>query len=89
MFSGPARIAAKTGAPVVCVRTFREEDGYNYRLRYWPAKFVPREAADGNSEAAREAVADMSEWLSGVIREAPEQWLWMHRRWRAEDVRER
>jgi lauroyl/myristoyl acyltransferase len=87
MFSGSARIAAKTGAPIVCARVFREKDGYHYRVRYWPAKFVPPEAADGKSEEAREAVADMSEWLSDVIREAPEQWLWMHKRWRPEDLK--
>jgi len=86
MFSGSARVAAKTGAPIVCARVLREKDGYNHRVRYWPAEFVPREAADGKSEAARDTVAGLSDWLSGVIREDPEQWLWMHKRWRPRDL---
>jgi KDO2-lipid IV(A) lauroyltransferase len=74
-----AALAVKTGAPLVPCRTELLGDG-RYRLTYAPA-------VDWSPSGEREAdVACLTQRLTRQIedwvRETPEQWLWMHRRWK-------
>lgn len=74
-----AALALKTGCVLVPVWTELRKDG-RYVLRYEPALEV-RHHADRDAEIARitQAIARRAEeW----IRRTPEQWLWMHRRWK-------
>ncbi|MFM9975999.1 MAG: lipid A biosynthesis lauroyl acyltransferase [Beijerinckiaceae bacterium] len=65
--------------PVHGVRVIRLP-GYRFKLELTPPLVLPRDAAGvvdvTGAMAAMTAVVD--EW----VREYPEQWLWMHRRWR-------
>ena len=78
---GPARIAMKTGAPVVPV--FIERIGESMRHRvcvYRPLELVPE--GDDPQAALVENVARMTGAIEAAIRRAPDQWIWTHRRWK-------
>ena len=79
-----AALALKTGCALVPAWTELREDG-RYVLRYQPALEVHPEA-DREAEIARitQTIARRTEeW----IRANPEQWLWMHRRWKTQASR--
>jgi Kdo2-lipid IVA lauroyltransferase/acyltransferase len=74
-----ARLAARVECPIHGVRVIRLP---NHRFRLELSEEVrPARAADGNIDvqATMQAVTNVVE---GWIREYPEQWLWLHRRWR-------
>jgi KDO2-lipid IV(A) lauroyltransferase len=74
-----ARVARRTGAPVVPTFALREAPGA-YRLRY-EAPVV----ADQLPEAERgdePLTARYLEILEHAIRDSPQQWLWYHDRWK-------
>ncbi len=82
MFSTVVRLAARTGVPIVPGQVLLEPDGFHHRVTYYPPIDVPREAEDETSPITRELLQKMADWLSGVIRNHPEQWWGIHRRWR-------
>lgn len=78
--SGMARIAQKTGAAVVPGFLLWEPREKRYILRFGAELNLVR---TGDSEA--DAVANTALFTSVIelyVREYPEQWLWMHRRWK-------
>ncbi|WP_371417192.1 lysophospholipid acyltransferase family protein [Granulicella sp. L60] len=78
--SGLARIALKTGAAVVPGFLLWEESEQKYVLRFGEELDVLH---TGDSEA--DAIANTAAFtaaMEGYIRRYPEQWLWMHRRWK-------
>jgi KDO2-lipid IV(A) lauroyltransferase len=78
--SGMARIAAKTGAAVVPGFLLWEESEQKYVLRFGEELPVLR---TGDSE--QDALANTASFtaaMEGYIRQYPEQWLWLHRRWK-------
>jgi KDO2-lipid IV(A) lauroyltransferase len=79
-----AALALKTGCALVPVWTELRRDG-RYVLHYEPALEV-RLDAERDAEIARltQAIARRAE---GWIRRTPEQWLWMHRRWKTQPRR--
>jgi KDO2-lipid IV(A) lauroyltransferase len=77
--SGPARIALRTGAPVMPGCMIREADGRN-RMELEPSVPLIR---TGDLEAdIRKNTAVWVETLERMVRRHPEQWVWMHRRWK-------
>ncbi|MDQ2833949.1 MAG: lysophospholipid acyltransferase family protein [Acidobacteriota bacterium] len=78
--SGMARIAAKTGAAVVPGFLLWEESEGRYVLRFGEELGVVN---SGDAEADVMAnTARFTAAIEGYIRRYPEQWLWMHRRWK-------
>jgi KDO2-lipid IV(A) lauroyltransferase len=78
--SGMARIALKTGAAVVPGFLLWEESEGKYVLRFGKEL----EVVD-SGDAERDAVTNTAAFtaaIEGMIRRYPEQWLWMHRRWK-------
>ncbi len=79
--SSIARLAEKTGAlilPVVCLRVAPGR----YRLVYGPpidVRALPPEEREVEPLTARVAAL-----VESQVRAAPEQWLWLHDRWRAD-----
>jgi Kdo2-lipid IVA lauroyltransferase/acyltransferase len=68
------KLAHRTGAAVVPGFALWEEKERRYVLRFYP-----------EIQITGEAVADtqrIHSFLESVIREYPDQWLWIHRRWR-------
>jgi KDO2-lipid IV(A) lauroyltransferase len=78
--SGMARIAAKTGAAVVPGFLLWEESERRYVLHFGKELDVIR---TGDSEQdALGNTASFTAAIEGYIRQYPEQWLWLHRRWK-------
>jgi KDO2-lipid IV(A) lauroyltransferase len=72
--TGFAKLAAHSGASVVPGFALWSEEERRYVLRFYPPVRMTGDAArDTEVLQAR---------LEEVIRECPEQWLWIHRRWK-------
>jgi len=78
--SGMARIALKTGAAVVPGFLLREEKEQGYVLRFGHELDLVR-TADSEADALANT-ALFTSVIEGYVREYPDQWLWMHRRWK-------
>jgi Kdo2-lipid IVA lauroyltransferase/acyltransferase len=69
-----ADLALRTGAAVVMGFCRREADGrYRISMRELPADGLEPEAL----------TAQMTAEIEAAVRAAPEQWVWMHRRWKS------
>lgn len=78
--TGLARIALHTGAAVLPAYIFWDAGLGKYRLRFEPAI----ELARSGDEAAdiRENTARFTRVIENYARRYPDQWLWVHRRWK-------
>lgn len=72
--AGFAKLAARSGAAVIPGFAIWSESEQRYVLRFYPP--VPM-----SGDAARDTQALQAQ-LEAVIREYPDQWLWIHRRWK-------
>jgi Kdo2-lipid IVA lauroyltransferase/acyltransferase len=78
--SGMARIALKTDAAVVPTFTIWDNELGKYRLRFDPAVELAR---TGDLEADIKAnTQKFTSIIEDYVRKYPEQWLWVHRRWK-------
>ena len=78
--SGLARIAAKTGAAVLPGCLLWHADERKYVLHFWPELAMQR-GSDVEADA-RENTARCTAAIERVVRAYPDQWLWLHRRWK-------
>jgi KDO2-lipid IV(A) lauroyltransferase len=77
---GLARIALRTDAAVVPGFTIWDPTLGKYRLRFDPALVVIR---TGNLEADIAANTQLfTKVIEDYVRKYPDQWLWVHRRWK-------
>ena len=78
--SGMARIALRTGAAVVPGFLLWHPDEQKYVLHFLPALEL---VSTDNDEADAQANTQIfTRVLEETIRRYPEQWLWVHRRWK-------
>lgn len=78
--SGLARIALRTDAAVVPGFTIWDQSLGKYRLRFDPSLELIR---TGNLEADIVTNTQMfTKVIEDYVRKYPEQWLWVHRRWK-------
>lgn len=79
MYSGFAALALKTGAPLICGIPIRDKN-YQYKTE------LVEISRDNLPESDEEKILAISQrytsYLEKIIREHPEQWLWMHKRWK-------
>ena len=78
--SGLARIALRTDAAVVPTFTIWDETMGKYRLRFDPALELIR-----TGDLERDIVANTQKFtkvIEDYVRKYPDQWLWVHRRWK-------
>jgi KDO2-lipid IV(A) lauroyltransferase len=85
-FRSLAVIALATGAPVVPASSWRESDGHHVLRFEAPLQAV--EDADTN-EAIRLTTREFNRALELLIVRRPEQWWWVHRRWKPWPKRKR
>jgi Kdo2-lipid IVA lauroyltransferase/acyltransferase len=78
--AGIARVALHTDAAVVPGYAFWDENLRKYRLRFEPPVELSR---TGNTENdILENTARFAKVIEGIIRKYPEQWVWIHARWK-------
>ena len=73
----PAALALRTGAAIIFC--WHQRRGKQHRIRAERLRFAP--SGDRDRDVLN-LTAVLTARLEQVIREAPEQWVWMHRRWR-------
>jgi KDO2-lipid IV(A) lauroyltransferase len=78
--TGAAHIARRTGAAVLPGFMFWEPGEQKYVLRFGPEVEIPRtgDVAADILEGTRRCTNVIESW----IRRYPDQWLWVHRRWK-------
>jgi Kdo2-lipid IVA lauroyltransferase/acyltransferase len=78
--SGLARIALRTGAAVVPVYALWDETSAKYRLHIDPQVELIR---TGDADAdVRTYTARFIQIIENIARAYPDQWLWVHKRWK-------
>jgi KDO2-lipid IV(A) lauroyltransferase len=78
--SGIARIALRAGAPVVPV--FIVRDGTTNRHRVYVLPIMDAERTGDFREDVRRNTQRFSDAFESMVRRHPEQWLWVHKRWK-------
>ena len=78
--SGVARVALRTDAAVVPAFTIWDAEMGKYRIRFDPALELARTGDDAADVVANTAL--FTKAIEGYVRRYPEQWLWVHRRWK-------
>lgn len=79
VWPGAARISIRTGCPVIPLAILRNAD-HTHTLHI-AEPLVPGELTD-SEEDIREFTGLISRAVEGFIRNQPEQWFWVHRRWK-------
>jgi KDO2-lipid IV(A) lauroyltransferase len=82
--SGLARVALKTGAAVLPGFCVWEEKEQQYVLHFGP-EITPARTAGHEADREAEILAltqECNDVLESWIRRYPDQWLWIHRRWK-------
>jgi KDO2-lipid IV(A) lauroyltransferase len=78
--TGVAKVAAHTGAAVVPAFTIWDKDLRKYRIRFDPAlKLI--QTSDREADVIANTAA-FNKVIEGYVTRYPEQWLWVHRRWK-------
>jgi Kdo2-lipid IVA lauroyltransferase/acyltransferase len=75
-----AMLARQTGCPIHGIRTVRLPDGNSFWVEITDAIEPARNTAgEIDIQATTQRITSV---IEGWVREHPEQWLWLHRRWR-------
>lgn len=83
---GPTRLALKFKAPMIPVLAKRIS-GVKFEVKVYDPIPLNYDNPD-DPESVREGVFRVNEFMEARIREAPEQWFWVHRRWPKEAWKE-
>jgi KDO2-lipid IV(A) lauroyltransferase len=76
---GPARVARKTGVPVVLGLVIWDTRLKKYRLRFEYVDWIRR---DEPEEEILANTANFTRLIENYVRLYPDQWLWVHKRWK-------
>ncbi len=79
VYSGPAMLALKTSAPIIFGVAIRQAD-YSYEIVL--QKIDQSNLPDDEEGKVRGLSQRHISFLESIIRQHPEQWFWMHKRWK-------
>lgn len=78
----PVELAVRLGTPIVVTAAVREPGSASaFAMRHFPEAIRARPGADPAEETVR-LTNLLNDCLGTLVREAPEQWFWVHRRWK-------
>ena len=80
---GAAVLALKTGAAVVPTYIYLGDDGLQH-MHILPR--IPMTVTGNEEEDVRNNTQVMTNFIEDVVRQHPDQWVWMHRRWRTRQL---
>ena len=75
---GMALLALKTGAPVLPMFLIRENSGF--KLKIYP-EIAPIKTGDKTKDVEANT-AQYNRAIESIVREYPDQWFWVHQRWK-------
>lgn len=78
-FKSLALIASASGSPVIPMICYRREDGKHVMKFYEPVPWIQNDNAD---EELYQNTLAYNKILEKRILERPDQWIWMHKRWK-------
>ena len=78
-FAGPAILSLKTGAPILYSIPVRQND-YSYKAEIH--EISGENLPENEEEAVLELTRRHKTYLEEFIEKNPEQWFWMHKRWK-------
>jgi KDO2-lipid IV(A) lauroyltransferase len=81
-----AMAAKRSGAPVFVVMGVRDESGRRLRLEVEGP--IPAPEVEDEKDGLRAHTQAVTDVLERYIRRYPEQWLWLHRRWKVKPPEE-
>jgi KDO2-lipid IV(A) lauroyltransferase len=79
VYTGPAALALKTGAPIIFGIPVRQK---NYKYRTILVEIPVNDLPENDEDKIKEISQRHTAYLEKIIRQYPEQWLWMHKRWK-------
>jgi len=77
--AGPAVLALKTGATLLPLFCPRQPDG-TYKMIFYPP-IIPESTGNRDADVLR-IMTQLTAIVEDIIRQYPDQWLWLHDRWR-------
>ena len=80
---GAVRLALKTGRPIVPMGVVRE--GAKFIVTYYPPLELSKTGT--REQNLFSGVSQINRFMEDRVREHPEQWFWVHRRWPKEHYR--
>lgn len=79
VYTGPAILSLKTNAPLIYGIVIRQKD-FTYKVEFTE---IDRNNLPDDQEEKIKLLSERSlKHLEKIIKQYPEQWLWMHRRWK-------
>ncbi len=86
--TSPARLALAAQAPLMPAFGVRREpwiaDG-RVEIKAFPGLYLHQQQYESRDAAVLAGTLYIQEKIEDIVRQHPDQWLWMHRRWRPED----
>lgn len=76
----PAELALRTGATILTGGSVRTGPGFRYDAQFDPPVEV-KDTGDHPADLVR-ITTEINARIENLVRRAPEQWLWSHRRWK-------
>jgi Kdo2-lipid IVA lauroyltransferase/acyltransferase len=76
----PAELALRTGATILTGASVRTGPGFRYDASFEPPIEV-KDTGDHPADLVR-ITTEINSRIEALVRRAPEQWLWSHRRWK-------
>jgi KDO2-lipid IV(A) lauroyltransferase len=79
VFNGPAVLSLKTGAPILSLLAVRQK---NYRYKIVVKEIDCKNLPENYEDKVIELTQRHTSYLESMIRKYPEQWFWMHKKWK-------
>jgi KDO2-lipid IV(A) lauroyltransferase len=77
--TAPARLARRAAVPIVMGLVIWDSKLKKYRLRFDSVEWIKRETAEDEILAN---TANFTRLIEAYVRQYPDHWLWVHRRWK-------
>ena len=78
--TAPAAFALRMGCPIVTGYSYRDPDGLHHHMVI--DELIDLESTGDKDADVRQATQLLTGRIEAFVRKHPEQWLWVHRRWK-------